>query len=258
MQLWRQAVEELAHLFPVGCEPLLTRRISVRQKSAREIVAALAGLANVQRSATLRQLSTRAFWGNSKILDDRRDLLAELFPQLQIRDRPILVDIYLPERIDSILFVENQDNYDAVIEGELAAGTHSAVIYSAGFRSTAARIRGPRGARLHFDGPGFERRLEIKQWWFETAVLTEPLFFWGDLDFASMQILKSLRQRFGEVQAWRPGYEPMRAALVGAGSGNLPGSGQVDPVTTGCEFADSVLLPAVRAHGYWDQEGISD
>jgi hypothetical protein len=257
-QLWRQAVEQHAHLFPAGCEALLTRRIALRDRTAQEIVAALATLAAVQRSATLRQLSTRAFWGNSKVLDERRDLVAALFPQLQIRDRPILVDIYLPERSDSVLFVENQDNYDAVIEGELAAGSGSTVVYSAGFRSAARGIRNPRGARLHFDGPGMERREEFRCWWLETAVSTQPLFFWGDLDFAGMQILKSLRQRFGEVHAWRPGYEPMLAELVGAGSGNRPGTSQVDPVTTGCAYADAVLLPAVRAHGYWDQERIGD
>jgi hypothetical protein len=193
------------------------------------------------------------------VLDERGDLIAALFPQLQIRDRPIVVAVYLPERIDGVLFIENQDNYSAAIDGEPPASRNHAIVYLAGFRSTALRIRGRQGARLHFAGPGSDRRGAFEQWWFESAELTTHLFFWGDLDFAGMQMLKSLRQRFGDVQAWRPGYEPMLADLAAAGGGVRPlGSGQVDPVTTGCYFADTVLLPAVRAQGAWDQERMAE
>jgi hypothetical protein len=33
-------------------------------------------------------------------------------------------------------------------------------------------------------------------------------------------------------------------------------SGQVDPGSTGCPFADTILLPAIREHGRLDQEAI--
>ena len=259
MQLWRRAVEEQAHLFPHGRDMLLEKRIALPGRTAQEVVAALASLASIQRPATLRQLSTRAFWGDSKVLDDRAELIAPLFPNLPIRERPIVVAAHLPGRIEGALFIENQDNYSAAIEGEPPASSNHAIIYMAGFRSAALRIRDRQGARLHFGGPGINRREEFERWWFDSAVLTARLFFWGDLDFASMQILKSLRQRFGEVTAWRPGYEPMLADLTAAGSGNRPlGHRQIDPVSTGCGFADSVLLPAVRTFGCWDQERMSD
>lgn len=261
MLLWRQAVEKHAQCFPAGHEPLLARRIVVPGRTAEEVISAFATLAQVCRPATLRQLSTCAFWGNSKILDDRGDLVAALFPQLEVRERPVVVAAYLPDRIDGVLFIENLDTYSAAIEGQPAATCNHALIYMAGFMGTALRIRSMQGARLHFAGPGRGRfGEELERWWFEAAAFNNRLHFWGDLDFAGMQILKSLRQRFGSVEAWRPGYEPMLADLRAARLGVAADCNierQVDPVATGCAFADDVLLPAIRERGFWDQERIA-
>lgn len=71
-----------------------------------------------------------------------------------------------------------------------------------------------------------------------------------------MQILKSLRARFGDVRAWQPGYAPMLAALNEHG-GYLCADKekkQVDPGSTGCAYADEYLLPAIRRRGQIDQE----
>jgi len=72
-----------------------------------------------------------------------------------------------------------------------------------------------------------------------------------------MQILKSLRARFGNVTAWQPGYSPMLAVLRAEG-GYSPFErqrrGQSDPVSTGCAYADEMLLPAIREKGQRDQE----
>lgn len=259
MTRWRCALEEQAHLFPAGHEALLTRRIALEGRSDREVVAALARLGSIRQPATLRQLSTRIFWGDSKVLDDRGELIAALFPDLPIRERPIVIAVHLPARIEGVLFIENQDNYSAAIGGESIAGRDLAAVYLHGFRGTAARIRSRQGVHLHFGGEGIEERTRFENWWFEDALPLRPLFFWGDLDFASMQMLKSLRQRFGEMEAWRPGYQPMLADLAVSGGGNRPtGHRQVDPGATGCAFADEVLLPAVRALGCWDQERSAD
>ncbi|HWK51775.1 MAG TPA: Wadjet anti-phage system protein JetD domain-containing protein [Steroidobacter sp.] len=259
MAQWRGAVEEHAHLFPRGHEVLLTKRISLAGRSDHEVVAALASLAAIARPATLRQLSTLAFWGDSKVLDDRGELIAALFPDLQIRERAIVVAVHLPERVAGVLFIENQDNYSAAIDGKLAAAGELAVVYLHGFRGTAARIRTRQGVHLHFGGSGIERRNDFERWWFDADVSLEPLYFWGDLDFASMQMLKTLRQRFEGITAWRPGYGPMLTQLAASGGGNRPmGHRQVDPGSTGCAFADEVLLPAVRLLGCWDQERLAD
>lgn len=263
MVRWRQAVEAHAELFPAGHDALLARRIALAGRSDREVVAALARLAAVRRPATLRQLSTLAFWGDSKVLDDRGDLIAALFPDLPVRERPIVVAVNIPERFEGVLFIENQDNYSAAVDGEPAAAAELASVYLSGFRGTAARIRSRQGARLHFGGPGIAQRDRFERWWFDDAEPAQGssfgLYFWGDLDFASMQMLKSLRQRFGEIRAWRPGYEPMLADLAAMYGDNRPVMHrQVDPGSTGCPYADDVLLPAVRALGYWDQERIVD
>jgi hypothetical protein len=257
MVSWREAVQEHAHLFVCGLDMLRAGRIAVLGRSDSDVVAALARLAHVQQPATLRQLSTRTFWGHSKILDDRGDLIAALFPALQVRERPIVVAVNLPVRAEGVLFIENQDNYTAVIDGELPAGLALASVFLAGFRGTAVRIRSRQGVRLHFAGPGIDQRQHLEDWWFDDAPFSSQCHFWGDLDFAGMQMLKSLRQRFGDVRAWQPGYEPMLSELRAAGTQPLKGrADQVDPGTTGCDFADRILLPAIRDHGFWDQESM--
>jgi hypothetical protein len=256
---WREAVQEHAHLFVAGVDVLASRRFSLPGRSDREVVAALARLAHVRRPATLRQLSTLAFWGDSKVLDERGDLIAALFPTLQVRERPIVVAVNIPEHVEGVLFIENQDNYSAAVDGELPASRALASVYLAGFRGTAARIRSRQGARLHFGGPGIERRVPFERWWLDDAEPPGELFFWGDLDLAGMQMLKSLRERFGDVTAWRPGYEPMLADLNAMGAASRAAENrQADPGTTGCRYADDVLLPAIRALGSWDQERIGD
>lgn len=275
MQAWRRAVQERVQSFPGGCEALLARRISIAGRTSEEIVDALARLGEVRVTASLRQLSTHVFWGDSKVLDEREDLVRALFPQLKLRERPIVVAVYLPERMRGVLFIENQDSYCAAIEGEPPASAGYALVYMAGFRGTALRIRTQAGARLHFSGPGAGTLgTYFEQSWFDARIdagfemggpgcAFEPsgpdLYFWGDLDFAGMQILKSLRERFGGVAAWPPGYQPMlaeRLATVTDATGPAS-SRQVDPGTTGCSYADEVLLPAIRRHGFWDQERLA-
>ena len=86
-----------------------------------------------------------------------------------------------------------------------------------------------------------------------------PVRFFGDLDFAGMQILGSLREVFAQAEAWRPGYAKL-ATVLSAGDGHTPeaaGKGrQGDPGITGCAYADGVLLPLMRQSGrFVDQEG---
>ncbi len=305
---WRAAVNASAHLFPAGCDALLARRIAIEDRSAEEIVAAFARMREVTGPITLRQLSALCFWGDSKVLDERAELVATLFPQLTVRDRAIVVAVYLPPRWEGVLFIENQDTYTAACDGVPAEAAPLALVYASGFRSTAERVRTPGGAVLHFAGPGArvtdasgaaenatnERHLaasndkaagvqtgrigasdiepaaktagveatgvaRFERWWFgqQSTPSPTPCWFWGDLDFAGMQILKALRTRFGDVRAWPPGYAPMVADLRrerGYSSAASLRRGQIDPLTTGCPYADEVLLPAIRERGQLDQE----
>ena len=98
-----------------------------------------------------------------------------------------------------------------------------------------------------YAGPGLrELASRFDAWWYDGETGFGPAWFWGDLDFAGMQILKSLRSRFENLEAWPVGYEPPRAQLeVGGGHGTRANDskGQIDPILTGCAYADSELLP---------------
>lgn len=258
LELWRRAVAHHAEAFAQGRESLLTRRIVIPGRSPDEIVQALATIRFITGPLTLRQLSASVFWGDSKVLDERGDLVAALFPALEIRDRAIVVAVHLPEDCCGTLFIENQDTYTAACGGSPPELSELALVYAAGFRGAAARIRTRGGALLHYAGPGVAKyRAGFERWWLDECAPSGPCWFWGDLDFSGMQILKSLRGRFEGLTAWRPGYEPMLTTLCNSGGYRATESAeprQSDPGSTGCEFADTDLLPAIRSHGQLDQE----
>jgi len=262
IERWRAVVSASAHLFPGSCEALLSRRIAIDGRSPEEVIAAFARIGHQSGPITLRQLSALCFWGDSKVLDERAELISALFPQLLVRDRAIVVAVHLPMRWEGVLFIENQDTYTAACGGTPAEAKPLALVYASGFRSSAERVRSSGGAVLHYAGPGARSGdadvvARFERWWFEQERPSGPCWFWGDLDFAGMQILKTLRARFSEVSAWQPGYTPMVAQLrkePGHSSGVGAGRGQVDPHITGCAYADEVLLPAIRERGQLDQE----
>jgi len=255
---WRRAIERHASAFHDRGAALLSQRIVIENRSADDIVAALAAAATLSAPLTLRQLSATVFWGDSKILDERGDLVAALLPQLTIRERALVIAVYLPAHCHGVLFIENQDTYTAAAAGTPPEAAPFALVYAAGFRGTAARVRARSGALLHFAGTApREMASRFESWWYEGGAGFGPEWFWGDLDFAGMQILKSLRARFSGLEAWPVGYEPLRLQLQSAGGygGRVDDAkGQVDPLLTGCAYADSVLLPAIRAFGRRDQE----
>ena len=258
MQLWRLAVERNAAAFPEGGAVLLNQRLSVANRTAEEVVAALISARDVRGPVTLRQLSATLFWGDSKVLDERGELVAVLWPELEIRERALVVAVYLPATCRGVLFIENQDTYTAAAGGTVAGTAGLALVFAAGFRGAASRVRSRAGVLLHYAGPGEAALVaEFDEWWFGQVSEAWPCWFWGDLDFSGMQILKSLRSRFADLCAWQPGYEPMLARLKtsAAYSGRLiDDRGQIDPMVTGCPYADSTLLQAIRELGPMDQE----
>ena len=269
--VWQRAIERHAAAFHDAGAALMSQRIVIEDRSADDVIGALAQAARLTIPMTLRQLSATLFWGDSKVLDERGELVAALLPHVEIRDRPIVIAAHLPAACDGVLFVENQDTYTGAVAGFPIEARPLALVYGAGFRGSAARVRSRSGSLLHYAGPARGVLVQrFDSWWYDGGAALGPLWFWGDLDFAGMQILKALRGRFEGVQAWRPGYEPMRVALeAGGGYGALVdvglrggggaggGQGQLDPVSTGCEYADSVLLPAIRARGRRDQEAMA-
>jgi hypothetical protein len=259
-QQWAAAVAQHARAFADTGVSLRGRPLKVPGRTADQVVRAFARLGEaISGPVTLRQLSARCFWGHSKLLDSRADLLAMLHPDLRIAPRPVLVQFRLPETCGGVLFIENQDSYVQALAGTPAAATGLALVYAAGFKGGAERIRTPGGVSLHCYGdcPPAPREV-FERWWQGGHEAPWPLWFWGDLDYAGMGILKLLRQRFGDVRAWPPGYAPLLQMLE-SGEGHVPEiadkAEQQDPLETGCEFADTRLLPAIRREGrFLDQE----
>jgi hypothetical protein len=257
---WLQAIEAHALLFADGGEALRRRAIHLGDSSAGEVVAAFAQVAeHVHEELTLRQLSARCFRGHSKFLDGREALLRELFPQLRIAPRPVLVQVRLPSECAGVLFVENLDSYIQLIVDAPSAVDTLAVVYAAGFRGGAERIRTRGGAALHYYAPAGDRPAGwFESWWFSESGVDQPVWFWGDLDYAGMSILRALRQNFPAARAWQPGYAALLDALE-RGMGHAPElsdkTEQPDPGVTGCAYADRELLPAMRRCGrFVDQE----
>lgn len=264
-ELWRQAVTSRQACFADAGKSLAERPIKLGDFDAGELVEMFAAIKRLEAdNLTLRQLSARCFRGHSKFLDSREELLLTLFPALRLRARPVIIQVFLPPDPRGVLFIENQDTYIRALHGVPAAVDSLALVYAAGFRGSAQRIRNEDGSILHFSATCIQHCQSFFQdWWYQSGnngSLDWPLWFWGDLDYAGMGILKALRQRFPGLQAWQPGYAPL-LDLLRAGAGHAPEvSGrreQSDPQETGCSYADNVLLPLIRAEQrFLDQEAL--
>ncbi|MBR1141767.1 Wadjet anti-phage system protein JetD domain-containing protein [Bradyrhizobium sp. AUGA SZCCT0431] len=217
----------------------------------------------------LREVSSRAFWGLSKVLDNRADLIAALLDleECPYPAQPIHLSVYFAGTFSWMLFIENRTTFERAMRDAGAALREqrpspydgAALIYSSGFMGAAGRIRKSLGSRVFYCLDSISNATEIQA--FNAALYSKidvNAAFWGDLDHAGMAILSSLRANFPSAQAWQPGYAPMLARLD-AGEGHAPEeakkAGQKPIVSTGCSFADDVLIPALAKHGrFMDQE----
>jgi hypothetical protein len=215
----------------------------------------------------LREASARVFQGRSKLLDNREELLRLLGAapgQFWLAPIQLLVD--LPPAYDDVLFVENLVTFERMADVRRPAWSRSVLAFASGFKGSARRLRSREGSRLYVRtgtsgtslsyGSNPSGIAALEAWLFDGALL--PVTFFGDLDFAGMQILASLREVFPDAVAWRPGYESLMGQMLGGG-GHLPEHAakeqQRDPGAVGCAYADAVLMPALREHGrFVDQE----
>ncbi|GAB3270090.1 Wadjet anti-phage system protein JetD domain-containing protein [Parahaliea aestuarii] len=252
-QAWRAALAEHPDAFADGGDALLANPPAYPGWEPADLAAAFAGVGqHLTGKLTLREIAARCFRGDSKFLDQRLELLHKLYGQrvLAILPRPLLLTAWAPVGFTRLLVVENQDSFLRLAD---APPPGYALLYSGGFRASAERL-GSEHTRFAFlpgsDSESFERL------WLSDEL---PAAFWGDLDFAGMGILKGLRQSLPRLTAWRPGYAPMLEQLQKQG-GHVPEQAgktrQIDPGETGCAYADSTLLPALRQYGtFIDQEG---
>jgi len=149
--------------------------------------------------------------------------------------------------------VENLATFEHLADVRGPAWRRSLLVYAAGFRGSARRLRSRSGCRLYLRAPAAAAALpEIESWLFDAARSDCPVAFFGDLDFAGLQILASLREVFPAARAWQLGYAAL-ADCLRQGVGHAPEQAgkalQTDPEVTGCAWADEELLPLLRHHG---------
>lgn len=226
----------------------------------------------------LREASASVFQGRAKVLDHREELLRLLgAAHEQFADTPAQLLLAPPYRtapdsdataaFTEVLFIENLVTFEHMADTRGSAWADSLLIYAAGFRGSTRKLRMRANCRLYLRAPAPSMVLpEIERWLFSTAAhpsdgqTSLPVHFFGDLDYAGMQILASLREVFPHTQAWRPGFAPL-AKLLESGAGHAPQWAtkalQTDPGATGCAYADRALLPLLRVKDrFIDQEAL--
>lgn len=276
--VWEAELAKQKHHFDDYGQALFERVVRLPERGPEQTIKAFTRIGKeLQQPITLRALSARCFWGDSKFLEHNEQLVRDLYSSVahHILPRPILMSVHLPEKLEHILFVENQDTFLALSQAKLA---NYALVYSAGFRGSASRIRTEGNAVFSYlqnKNISADRQAQVatvfERWWFadsdnnidaenETIRTEMPrgVWLWGDLDFAGLTILKSLRNTFSSIKAWQPGYVPMLSKLKSGWGHSHEESGkglQKDPNFTGCTFSDEILLPAMREQGgFIDQE----
>lgn len=256
-QVWRIMVNEYNNKLPAhynaDLSPLADNALRYGHKSAEQIVKAFCRIPEVlNRYMNLRTLSAKCFWGDSKFLDNRRPLIKALFPQQAefLQKRPVMINVYLAQDFEQVLFIENQDSLLEMKQVCEQRAAKVALIYSAGFKGSALRIRKPQAVVWSYlNRVDAETLNKFTYWWFNDAPENLPVYFWGDLDFAAMSILAALRKSFSKLQAWQPGYKAMLDYFEQGLAHRLAEAGkqkQHAPLETGCAFADEVLLPLLR------------
>ncbi|MGE0351584.1 hypothetical protein, partial [Hydrogenophaga sp.] len=241
-------------------------------EEATQSLATLVALCKSGQAMALREASARAFQSRSKVLDHREELLRLLGATSgQFTEAPIQLLLAPPggdlahsrggggRAFSEVLFIENLVTFEHMADTRATAWAGSLLVYAAGFRSSARRLRSRAGCRLYLRAPASIAALpEIESWLFQplkddqSGVPAMPVSFFGDLDYAGMQILASLREVFPQACAWQPGYSHLARPLA-AGAGHPPElaakAQQTDPGHTGCAYADNELLPALRNQG---------
>lgn len=243
----------------LGRNPLLSLEDLPLAEATRSLEA-LQAICASNRQLPLREVSAQVFQGRSKVLDAREELLRLLGAQPgQFHEAPIQLLVDVPAVVTDALFVENLVTFERMADLRDSRWEGSVLVYAAGFRGSARRLRSRAGCRLYLRTPAGGDLRVVEGWLFGSMDL--PVFFFGDLDYAGMQILSSLRLVFSRATAWLPGYAPL-ADILERGGGHAPELAakalQMDSGDTGCAFADRVLLPLMRKEGrFVDQEAFS-
>ncbi len=262
-ELWREALGRL-RLPEERLSGFLRQPVKVAGRSAVNVSERLALLMDLDRSLYLREASATVFWGISKLLDTRREAVTHLLDDPEaFPEKPVLINVHVPGPAwEGLLFIENETTYHSAVRGRLpdVDPDRLAVVWISGFMGAAKRLRSAEGVSMHASLASDPRGLErLARAWMDPACQLQTWFF-GDLDFAAMDILRALREIFVGTRAWEPGYRVLldraRRGEGHAADEDVHKGGQQAGVSeTGCPFADTQLLPFLRRSGcFVDQE----
>lgn len=264
---WRRALKAKADAF---LRPDLIERpvFTGTGKSPEQIISRLAAIPELvkDRPLTARHLSALLFWGDSKVLKGREQWLCDLLelPLGAIAERILPVDVTFPSRSPAgVLMLENLDSYFSACIGNWPDCDNLIKIYTQGFRGTAARIRNPACARLHFSDqcrPASSLLTAFRNDWFKGGTFSYPVYFCGDMDWAGLSIFRALKPVFSDLEPWKPGYNRMLQTAQ-QGGGHPPEmagkTGQTPIETTHNTWLDMHILSFLKSKNLFvDQEVI--
>lgn len=264
IERWRSAVDEHLQASEDVKANVGNYFIDLTGHSMVEVVQQLNQLRDLRSEPLmLREVSAKLFWGMSKVLDHRAGLVSAILgtDECPFPETPIQLQVYLPlGGFNGVLFIENQVTYERAIRSQNAIFSKLALVYASGFKSSAVRLRSSASASIYLSTLGEFNRTSYE--YFESWLFGKNsalgVYFWGDLDWSGIRILKSLKETFPSINAWRPGYEPMLSAFE-TGNGHSPSSagklGQLKVEFVGCQYADSYLIPGLNSFDkFVDQE----
>jgi len=267
VERWREAIETHLDAPPEIKSIAGDYCIDMPDRTMAEVVEKLNALKSLAATPfLLREVSSKLFWGMSKVLDNRTGLVAALLgaDECPFPESPIQLQVYLPPGgFAGVLFIENQMSFEQATRSNSPAYGKLALVYASGFKGSAARLRSAETVSLYFSHKGElgGDRADYFESWLIAKNIVLPVHFWGDLDWSGMRILAAMRNNFSDMQAWQPGYSPMLDSLL-EGHGHSPEAadkrGQRPLEVVGCPYADSQLLTALKTQGkFVDQEQFS-
>ena len=260
---WNKAVKN--HLSEdVSFDKFKSTVLKVPGRKAAEVVQRFVNIKDVLKVRRyLRGVSAELFWGLSKILDNKSEFINSfLSSEKQILENPVLLHIDVPvSEINALLFIENLTSFVEMAAMRPSIVDGYVLIFSSGYKATADRVRSIHGQMLFFTGGSVNQQSNK---WIKNYIVSEknnlPTYLWGDLDFEGLKILKQLKLKFLNLEAWKPGYEKMMGNIEVGNGHNTSEAGkekQQDPIMTGCEYTDTIILPFIRKNEkYLDQEAI--
>lgn len=256
-QIWIEVVEN-SSLPSKLKEVLIAKPIEIKNKSYKEIISNIEiKILLIKKGMTNRQISSILFWGLSKELDNRKDIV----DILEGNQPAVMLNVCgMSHDFSEILLIENYDTYvDYIVKNKLE---NTLIVYSAGFSTSATRIRNKQGSSLHYsnqDKLDINNRIKFESWLYNKSNEKLNISFFGDFDFAGVSIFNSLRNLFPEIVMYKYGYDLMLKEVQNS-NGHLPEmaskENQKDPNIINDSYCDNILLPAMREYGFYDQEGL--